>query len=55
MVSSWKTRLAAAFSGEGRAAKADEAEAREEKLYSQIGKLKVELDWLKKKSAHFGW
>ena len=26
-------------------------EAREERLYQQIGQLKVELDWLKKKSG----
>lgn len=25
------------------------------KLYEQIGRLKVELDWLKKKSDELGW
>jgi putative transposase len=30
-----------------------EAEAREAELYRQIGQLKVELDWLKKKSAPY--
>jgi len=30
-----------------------DAEAREAELYRQIGQLKVELDWLKKKSAPF--
>ena len=34
---------------------AQNAEAREAELYRQIGQLKVELDWLKKKSApHIG-
>lgn len=28
---------------------AEEAEAHEKELYAQIGRLKVELDWLKKK------
>ena len=31
--------------------KEKEAQQIQEELYSQIGKLKVELDWLKKKSA----
>lgn len=26
----------------------------ESELYEQIGRLKMELEWLKKKSAHFG-
>jgi hypothetical protein len=30
---------------------AQNAKAREAELYRQIGQLKVELDWLKKKSA----
>jgi len=30
-----------------------DAEAREAELYRQIGQLKVELDWLKKKSAPY--
>jgi hypothetical protein len=30
---------------------AQNSEAREAELYRQIGQLKVELDWLKKKSA----
>jgi transposase-like protein len=32
---------------------AQDAEAREAELYRQIGQLKVELDWLKKKSAPY--
>jgi putative transposase len=31
--------------------RSQDAEAREAELYRQIGQLKVELDWLKKKSA----
>ena len=29
----------------------DESQARENELYQEIGKLKMELEWLKKKSA----
>jgi Transposase. len=32
---------------------AQDVEAREAELYRQIGQLKVELDWLKKKSAPY--
>jgi putative transposase len=32
---------------------AQNSEAREAELYRQIGQLKVELDWLKKKSAPY--
>ena len=31
-----------------------EQEALQAQLYEQIGRLKTELDWLKKKAAHFG-
>ena len=31
----------------------DESQAREDELYQEIGKLKMELEWLKKKSAGF--
>jgi putative transposase len=30
-----------------------EQEARETELYEQIGRLKMELEWLKKKAAQF--
>jgi len=33
--------------------RAQDAEVREAELYRQIGQLKVELDWLKKKSAPY--
>jgi len=31
-----------------------DAEARQAELYEQIGRLKMELDWVKKKAAAFG-
>ena len=33
---------------------AEEDEAEKARLYEEIGRLKVELDWLKKKAALFG-
>jgi transposase len=52
----WKKQLvdgaAAAFSGDRTAGDANH-EAREAELYEQIGKLQVELNWLKKKAASF--
>lgn len=56
-VSKWKKQFLEAVPGifessnKGRAA-VDEELA--DQLYQQIGRLKVELDWLKKKSALFG-
>jgi transposase-like protein len=54
-VSAWKRKLleeAAALFEDGRkASKKDEAN--EEELYEQIGRLKMELEWLKKKAARF--
>ena len=54
-VSAWKRKLleeAAALFEDGRmASKKDEA--KEEELYEQIGRLKMELEWLKKKAARF--
>jgi putative transposase len=53
-ISLWKKQLlagaSAAFSGERKRAEVDH-EAREAELYQQIGKLQMELDWLKKKVA----
>ena len=56
-ISSWKKQLlaegAAVFSGSsGR--KQQEGSGREAELYEQIGRLKMELEWLKKKAAQFG-
>lgn len=52
-VSLWKKQLlanaASAFEGSGKLAKSDEPETSE--LYEQIGRMQVELEWLKKKVA----
>lgn len=37
-----------------KAAKEKDDEAVKDQLYQQIGQLKVELDWLKKKTGHLG-
>ena len=54
-VSSWKRKLleeAAALFEDGRK-KSRKDEADEDELYEQIGRLKMELEWLKKKAASF--
>ncbi len=57
MVTQWKRlaieNLPAVFSAK-RDHAAEEREALTAELYQQIGQLKVELDWLKKKSALLG-
>ncbi len=54
-VSQWKKEaidhLTAVFQHGGRRSEAKTSEVLQDRLYSQIGQLKVELDWLKKKSA----
>ena len=53
-VSSWKKQLlegAAGLFADGRCKKSDPTEANEGELYEQIGRLKMEVEWLKKKSA----
>jgi transposase-like protein len=57
-IGQWKRQLleqgAQVFDG-SRGARGDEAqEAREAQLYEQVGRLQVELEWVKKKSALFG-
>ena len=52
-ITSWKKRLlegAAGLFADGRRRK-DEPSANEEELFEQIGRLKMEVEWLKKKSA----
>jgi putative transposase len=52
-VASWKKQLleqAAGLFEDGRCRR-DEAGANEQELYEQIGRLKMEVEWLKKKSA----
>lgn len=53
----WKKQLLAeapAIFSDKRARGDREKEGLEERLYQQIGQLKVELDWLKKKSGLLG-
>ena len=56
LIHSWKKQLLqgaeSLFGHSARAASAD-AEARQAELFEQIGRLKMELEWLKKKSASF--
>ena len=52
-ISSWKKRLlggAADIFADSRRRK-EELSAKEEELFEQIGRLKMEVEWLKKKSA----
>ena len=39
---------------DGRRREREEGEARQAELYEQIGRLKMEVEWLKKKAARFG-
>jgi transposase-like protein len=54
-ISQWKRQLlesgAEVFSRNGTA---EQQEAMQADLYEQIGRLKMELEWLKKKAAQFG-
>jgi len=57
LVRTWKTKLLAEsedFFSDKRKRKKVEDEKLTEELYRQIGQLKVELDWLKKKSGLLG-
>jgi transposase len=56
-VMAWKKHLldqVAELFEDGRAKSRDESSAKEEELYEQIGRLKMEVEWLKKKSAQLG-
>lgn len=54
-ITTWKKNLIQAgkqaFSGKKQQGQRDQEDLME-KLYAQIGKQKVEIDWLKKKSGH---
>lgn len=55
-VSQWKRQLleeGASVFDRGTEHRQREQDAREEDLYGQIGRLKMELEWLKKKAARF--
>ena len=52
-VAQWKKQALASLPAlftSGRAQRQAEAEARQARLYEEIGRLKVELDWLKRKA-----
>ena len=55
-IGNWKKQLlregSAVFARPNSQEKRDR-ETKETELYEQIGRLKMELEWLKKKSAHF--
>jgi putative transposase len=55
LVHSWKRQLLQGveqlFAGGGSSAATKDAQAQEAQLYEQIGRLKMELEWLKKKVA----
>ena len=56
-VSAWRQQLldrVAELFEDGRSRKGTEEGATAAELYEQIGRLKMELDWLKKKAAQFG-
>jgi transposase-like protein len=56
-VTAWKKQLldqATELFEDGRDKRRDELSAKEEELYEQIGRLKMEVEWLKKKSAQLG-
>ena len=55
-ISAWKQQLlehAAELFEDRRKRKKNEASTNEQELFEQIGRLKVENDWLKKKAAQF--
>jgi putative transposase len=55
-IAAWKKRLLAGVPGlfeDGRGRQPDEA-TNEDELYEQIGRLKMEVEWLKKKAAELG-
>jgi transposase len=59
LIHGWKKHLLAGaeglFAGPAHAQSASaDAEARQAELFEQIGRLKMELEWLKKKAAAFG-
>ena len=57
MIHAWKKQLLEGAEGvfeNGVRVSSAEHEALQAQLYEQIGRLKTELDWLKKKAASFG-
>jgi transposase len=58
LIHAWKKQLlegaAAAFADGAKPPDNGAAEATQARLYEQIGRLQMELDWVKKKSAQLG-
>src|SRR2546422_8679639 len=57
LIHGWKKQLHGGAEGvfaNGAKAAATDGEAVQAELYEQIGRLKMELEWLKKKAAAFG-
>ena len=57
LIHAWKKQLLAGVEGvfrNGSQAAAEDHEAVQAQLYEQIGRLKMELEWLKKKAASLG-
>jgi transposase len=53
-ITAWKKQLLEGATGlfeDGRGKRVGETAANEEELYEQIGRLKMEVEWLKKKAA----
>ena len=56
-ITAWKKQLLEGAPGlfdDGRSKRAVEDGADEQELYEQIGRLKMEVEWLKKKAAELG-
>lgn len=56
-IHAWKKQLldgASEIFGNGRKVSAENHKAMEAQLYEQIGRLQMELEWLKKKASDFG-
>jgi len=56
-IAEWKRQVLEALPevfGRRKAADARDSEDREARLYEQVGKLQVELEWLKKKARQLG-
>lgn len=57
LVQAWKKQMhdqaASVFASATKSVSAKEAEAHQAELYEQIGRLKMELEWLKKKVSAF--
>jgi transposase-like protein len=56
-ISQWKKQLldgAESLFGDGRRREHDQSEALQAELYQQIGRLNMEVEWLKKKAARGG-